>query len=281
LTLLNYQNRASSRASALLLLIIQPFIMLTKSPQKVSVLVLLFSLFSCVPSSKMVYLQDVTESQKNDTPVYETLLQPDDLLSIIVASENPENSVPFNLPQIQGNYEIGNNQNGIKTYLVDSEGNIDFPVIGKIKLAGLSRKEAHEKLIVLLSEYIKNPGVNLRILNYKFSVLGEVNRPGSYAVDSERITLLEALSKAGDLTIYGKRSDILVIREHNGKKNYKRIDITKSDFINSDYYYLVQNDVVLVSPNRTKQNSSAVGPNSSVILSTISLLVTIIVLIIK
>lgn len=252
-----------------------------KSPQFLVVLVLLFSLFSCVPGSKMLYLQDITESQKDEIKTYETLLQPDDLLSIIVSSENPENSIPFNLPQIQGNYEIGNNQNGIKTYLVDSDGNIDFPVLGKIKLAGLSRKEADQKLIVLLSEYIKNPGINLRILNYKFSVLGEVNRPGSYAVSSERITLLEALSKAGDLTIYGKRSDILVIREHNGKKNYKHIDITKSDFINSDYYYLVQNDVVLVNPNRTRQNAAAVGPNSSVILSAISILTSIAVLLFK
>lgn len=255
--------------------------MFTKSPQKVAVMLLLFSLFSCVPSSKMVYLQDVTDSQKSDNKAYETLLQPDDLLSIIVSSESPENSIPFNLPQIQGNYEIGNNQNGIKTYLVDREGNIDFPVLGKIKLAGLSRKEADQKLIVLLSEYIKNPGINLRILNYKFSVLGEVNRPGSYAVASERITLLEALSKAGDLTIYGKRSDILVIREQNGKKNYKHIDITKSDFITSDYYYLVQNDVVLVNPNRTRQNAAAVGPNSSVILSAISILTSIAVLLFK
>jgi polysaccharide export outer membrane protein len=252
-----------------------------KSPQFIVVLVLLFSLFSCVPSSKIVYLQDIAASQTNEIKAYETLLQPDDLLSIIVSSENPENSIPFNLPQIQGNYEIGNNQNGIKTYLVDSDGNIDFPVLGKIKLAGLSRKEADQKLIELLSEYIKNPGINLRILNYKISVLGEVNRPGSYPIESERITLLEALSKAGDLTIYGKRSDILVIREINGIKNYKHIDITKSDFINSDYYYLVQNDVVLVNPNRTRQNASAVGPNTSVILSAISILATIAVVLFK
>lgn len=243
--------------------------------------VLFFSLFSCVSSSKMVYLKDVSESQKNEVKKYETFLQPDDLLSIIVSSENPENSVPFNLPQIQGNYEIGNNQNGIKTYLIDSEGNIDFPVLGKIKLANLSRNEAHKKMITLLSEYIKNPGVNLRILNYKFSVLGEVNKPGSYSIESERITLLEALSKAGDLTIYGTRSDILVIRELNGIKNYKRIDITNSNFINSDYYYLIQNDVVLVNPNRTKQNSSKVGPNSTIILSSLSLLLSLIILITK
>lgn len=255
--------------------------MFKKNLQIAAVVLLLFPFYSCVPTSKMLYLQDSTESQKNDIKTYETLLQPDDLLSIIVSSQNPENSVPFNLPQIQGNYEIGNNQNGIKTYLIDSEGNIDFPVLGKIKLAGLSRKEANEHLITLLSDYIKNPGINLRILNYKFSVLGEVNKPGSFTVDSERITLLEALSNAGDLTIYGKRSDILVIREQNGKKNYKHIDITKSDFINSDYYYLVQNDLVLVNPNRTRQNAAAVGPNTSVILSAISILVTIAVLLFK
>jgi polysaccharide export outer membrane protein len=130
-----------------------------------------------------------------------------------------------------------------------------------------------------IKEYIKNPSVNLRILNYKFSVIGEVNNPGTFKIESERVTLLEALSQASDLTIYGKRSNILIIREINGKKEYNRVDITKADFINSPFYYLVQNDVIVVEPNKTKVNSSVIGPNITVTISALSLLTTILLII--
>ncbi len=251
--------------------------------QKICLCILITQMFmSCTSSSKLTYLQDVKISPtERGNLEYEPTLQADDLLSIIVFAENPESTVPFNLPQIQGSYNIGNNQNGIKTYLVDHEGEIDFPVIGKVKLGGLARRDANNKLVSLVSEYVKNPGINLRILNFKFSVLGEVSRPGSFTIDSERITLLEAISKAGDLTIYGKRSDILLIRENNGIKSYHRIDITNSDFVNSPYYYLAQNDVLVVSPNKTRVNASVVGPNTSVIMSSLSLLVTLLVVLIK
>ena len=118
----------------------------------------------------------------------------------------------------------------------------------------------------------------MRILNFKFSVLGEVKNPGSHTIPSERVTLLEALANAGDLTIYGKRDNILVIREKDGNKIYNRIDITKSDFINSEFYYLTQNDVVVVEPNKTRVNASAFGPNIGAIISATSLLISIIVL---
>ena len=118
-------------------------------------------------------------------------------------------------------------------------------------------------------------------MNFKVSIQGEVNLPGTYPIASERLTLIEALSMAKDLTIYGKRDNILVIREINGVKSYNRVDITKSDFINSPFYYLSQNDVVYVEPNKTRVNSSAVGPNTSVIISAISILVSLSVLIFK
>ncbi|TRX15885.1 polysaccharide export protein [Flavobacterium franklandianum] len=240
------------------------------------------ALTSCSSGAKITYLQNVdAKPSEEKTLKYEPVLQPDDLLSIIVSSQNPESTIPFNLPLIQGNYDIGKNQIGIKTYLIDNEGEIDFPVIGKVKLAGLVRSEANKKLKVLVSEYIKNPGINLRILNFKISVLGEVSRPGTFSIDTERITLLEALGKAGDLTIYGKRSDLLIIRENNGVKKYQRVDITKADFINSPFYYLSQNDVVVVNPNKTKINASVVGPNTTVILSSISILATIAVLLFR
>lgn len=256
--------------------------MIFKNKNVLFVFLLAIILTSCTSSSKITYLQDIDSLKAGDKSIaYEPILQPDDLLSIIVSAQNPESTIPFNLPQIQGNYEIGNNQNGIKTYLIDNNGEIDFPVIGKIKLGGLIRSEANKKLENLVSDYVKNPGINLRILNFKISVLGEVSRPGTFPIQSERITLLEALGKAGDLTIYGKRSDILIIRENKGVKKYQRVDITKADFVSSPFYYLAQNDVVVVNPNKTKINSAAVGPNSNIILSSISLLITIAVLLFK
>jgi polysaccharide export outer membrane protein len=249
------------------------------------IVLLVFSLIlllSCASKKKVVYLQDIDQTKSYDSStLYEPKLQPDDLLSIIVSAENPELSVPFNLPQIQGNYEINNNQNGIKTYLVDNFGYIEFPVIGKLKLGGLTRTEATAKLVNAVGEYIKNPIINLRILNFKVSILGEVLKPSSFTLSSERITLLEAISMAGDLTIYGKRNNILIIREAEGKKTYNRVDITKSDFLNSPFYYLAQNDIVVVEPNKTRVNASVVGPNVTATISAISVLVTLIVVLLR
>ncbi len=241
--------------------------------------VVLLTITSCVSPKKMVYMQNI-ESQVNSEKAlsFEPTLQPDDLLSIIISAETPEVTIPFNLPQIQGNYDIGNNQNGIKTYLIDSNGNIEFPVVGTIKLGGLTRTQANTKLVEAVGEYVTKPSVNLRILNYKISVLGEVVKPGTFNISSERITMLEAISMAGDLTIYGKRNNILLMRDSEGKKTFTRIDITKADFINSEYYYLSQNDVIVVEPNKTRINASAVGPNLSIIISALSVLTTVIVI---
>lgn len=242
--------------------------------------ILVVSLFSCASRTEMAYLNDLGNQKTIESTVdYEVKLQKDDLLSIIVSAENPEVTYPFNLPQIQANYTIEGTQGSIKTYLIDKEGYIDFPVLGKVKLDNLTRLEANQKLTDLISKHIKNPSVNLRILNYKISVLGEVNNPGSFPIQSDRITTLEAISMAGDLTIFGKRNNILIIRESEGKKTYARIDITKSDFIQSPYYYLTQNDVIIVEPNKTKMNSSNFGPNIQVTLSALSLLTTVILLI--
>jgi polysaccharide export outer membrane protein len=178
--------------------------MQTPFPKALLLTIIAIAVSSCVSSTKITYMQDIytakKEGQTNSS--YEPKLQADDLLSIIVSAENPENALPFNLPTIQSNYNTDGTvtQSAIKTYLINSKGEIDFPVLGKIKLAGLTHNEAHDKLVLLVSDYIKNPGVNLLILNFKVSVLGEVNRPGSIAVKGERITLLEALSLAGDLT---------------------------------------------------------------------------------
>jgi polysaccharide export outer membrane protein len=203
------------------------------------------------------------------------------MLSVIVSAENPEVTNPFNIPQIQSNYSIENNQVGIKTYLIDKEGFINFPVIGKIHLADLTRVQANKKMVDLVSVYIKNPIVNIKILNYKISVLGEVNKPGSYSIQSERVTILEAIGMAGDLTIYGKRDNVILIREIDGKKSYNRIDLTNGSFLESPFYYLTQNDLIIVEPNKTKMNTSKYGPNINLTLAAASMLTTLMVLIFR
>lgn len=252
--------------------------------KKISFLALLLLVFSCASRKNVVYYQNIDSLENQNQNSYEVKIQPDDLLMIIVSADDPEAAIPFNLKT----YSISSNkldmtrgQETVQTYLVDSKGNIEFPIVGDIKIGGLTRTEALQLLQSKIAAYIKKPIINLRITNFKVSLQGEVNLPGTYNVNSERITLIEALSMAKDLTIYGKRDNILVIRETNGIKSYNRVNVTQSDFINSPFYYLAQNDVVYVEPNKTKVNASAVGPNTSVIISAVSILVSLAVLIFK
>lgn len=251
--------------------------------------VFLILLTSCASREKLAYYQDIKNLSSQNVN-YEPKLKPDDLLLIFVSSPDPEAAAPFNLNTINiagatsaglSNPENAGGQIRYQTYLIDSNGFIQFPIIGNIKLGGLSRESALEVLKTSLKKYIQEPIVNLRILNYKVTVQGEVVRPGTFNVLTERITLPEALSMAGDMTIYGKRDNVLIIREADGKKTYNFVDITKSEFINSPFYYLSQNDLIVVEPNKTRMNASVVGPNISVILSSVSLLITVIALLIK
>jgi Periplasmic protein involved in polysaccharide export len=240
--------------------------------------------FSCASRKGVAYYQNIDQLPNlENSASYETHLQPDDLLMIVVMAENPEVAAPFNLPSVvmQSNTEFETQQLRMNSYLIDSNGFIQFPIIGAIKLGGLTRTEAVEKMNQELSKYITKPSVNLRILNFKITVQGEVTQPGVHNITSERITLAEALSLSGDLTVYGKRENILIIREKDGKKQATRVDITKADFLNSPYYYLSQNDIVYVEPNKTKVNSSVVGPNTSIVISAVSLIVTIIALTVR
>lgn len=240
--------------------------------------------FSCASKRDLVYYQNIDSmTPQEKASSYEVKMQPDDLLMIIVSAEDPEIAAPFNLKSISiqnpGKLDAVTGQQIQQLYLVDAKGYIEFPVLGKLQVGGLTRSEVLKMLRDKIEVYIKNPIINLRIMNFKVSVQGEVTVPGVYTVDSERITLIEALSKAKDLTIYGMRNNILIIREVDGVKSFNRVDITKADFMNSPFYYLAQNDVVYVEPNKNKVNGAAIGPNTGVIVSATSLLIALITLI--
>lgn len=236
--------------------------------------IILFS--SCASTDKFILLKNAHNSE-NKTAEFQAVLQPDDLLMIVISSENSFISQPYNLSSvvISNNDESTQGIQRLLSYQIDQEGNIQMPNLGTVKAAGKTRNELVTDITKLLEGKIKDPVITIRILNFKISVQGEVKNAGSFSIESERITLLEALSLAGDVTIYGRRDNILVIREENGVKSFQKVDITNGDFINSPYYYLSQNDVVYVEPNKTRVNSSVIGPNVTVGLTAISLLITI------
>ncbi len=240
-------------------------------------------IFSCAVPKNIIYLQDA-EKYNGDLAIgdFEPKLQPDDKLSIIVSAENAELTQPFNMPELQVNYNDSKSIGNIKTYLIDNAGYIDYPIIGKVKMAGLTKSEANNRIVENISPYFKTkPTVNLEILNFKVSVLGEVRSPGTIQTSSDRMTLLEAIAKAGDLTILGKREDILLIRDFNGHKTFHRIDLTNTKFINSHFYYLKQNDVLIVEPNKKAVRISENTINAGIVFSGLSLLLTVFIVFFK
>ena len=242
---------------------------------------------ACTSTKKIIYLQDVVPlKQQEIEQKYDVIIHGDDLLAIMVNSRDPELALPFNMPMVS--YQLGSNTGGqqrVLGYLVDTNGNIDFPILGEIHVEGLTRMQLTEliKNKLIEGDLIKDPIVTVQFLNFKISVMGEVGRPGSFTISGDRITLLEALSMAGDLTIYGRRDRVGVIRENNGKRTILFHDLRSADIFNSPCYYLQQNDIVYVEPNKAKSGQSSINQNNSigVWVSVISLLTTIAVLIFK
>ena len=213
---------------------------------------------------------------------FNPILKNDDVLSITVMGPDMEAIKPFNLPTIVVNQNLGGYTQGAPSppgYIIDDEGMIDFPIIGRIKIGGLTRTVAIDSIKAKLTPYLKSNTIILRILNFKITVLGEVRNPGTFTIPNERVTLPEALGIAGDLLITGTRKNVLVIRDINGQKTEYRVDLTSKDFFSSPVYYLQQNDVLYVEPNRAKINSSVVNvANISLVVSVVSLFVTMAVL---
>lgn len=213
---------------------------------------------SCVSPTEVVYLQDVQgNSNEALSQNYQTIIQKDDQLYISVSSKQPELVAPFVQTEMgrMGSANTTNTKAPIG-YLVDEAGNIVLPIIGKVKASGKTCTQLADDISAALrqGEYISDASVNVQITNFKFSVLGEVKNPGTYTTEGQRITILEALSRAGDLTIDGDR-DITVIREVNGQREIARLDLRSKDIFASPHYYVQQNDVLLVKPSERKINT--------------------------
>ncbi|MEX0275486.1 MAG: polysaccharide biosynthesis/export family protein [Flavobacteriaceae bacterium] len=238
----------------------------------ITLLLAVLLLTSCASKKEVVYFQNASSFEtlvdKNSfTPKFKV----DDLVSIYVSTLDNEASAPFNL--YRGIVEGAARAEPVD-YLIDQQGEIDFPVIGKIKIAGLSPEETRVLLRDRLSEYLKDPIINIRLQNFTVTILGQVNRPGTYPVVGERITILEALGLAGDLDIKGMRENVMVIRDFDGTKVYTRIDLTKKEALSSPVYYLTQNDVVYVEPNTSAVSSSSLDSRATIGISIASLLIT-------
>lgn len=239
---------------------------------------------SCVSRKNIVYFQDIeqlgerVERRENNN----LEIQPDDVLTIRVSAPEQEAAVPFNLTTsmasqmyIKGNVEL-------ETYLVSDEGTIEFPVIGTLEVQGLTNYELAEKVKEAIKEYVKDPIVNVRILNFQITVMGEVNNPGTFSIENDYISLSKAISMAGDLTILGKRDNILVMgEEEDGKKSYAYLDLTDANVVNSPHYNLRQNDVIYVEPRAARRQSAGPTGVASTYLSLASVIASLFILITK
>ncbi len=238
-------------------------------------LILALALFSsCVPKKDILYLQG-SQSGQNSNANYEPLIQKDDVLYINISSSQAEVVAPYNLDTQSKELTVSSSFAVQKqSYLVDNMGNIEFPGLGTLAVSGYSINELRDVLKAKLKPYVTDAVVNIRIINFKVTVTGEVNQPGVVGTDSQRFTLFEALAKAGDLTLYGKRNNILIVRDFQGVKTYNRVDITQADFVNSPFYYLDQNDLIYVEPRKARIDSTAIGTNIPFIVSIVGILLT-------
>jgi polysaccharide export outer membrane protein len=238
---------------------------------------------SCVSPKKIIYLQDLDSSLPTQELNYTSIIKKDDILRITVASENMELVQPFN-QMISTTNQNGLNpmaQQQLFGYLVDNDGAIVFPILGVMQAAGQTRKELTDRIQTQIREggFVKDAVVDIRIVNFKVTVLGEVNRPGTFTLDYNRITLLQVIGTAGDLTIYGNRKNVTVLRDVNGIQTTSTVDLTSASFIDSDFYYLQQNDVVVVEPNYAQIQAAGFNRNASLFVSIASVLLSLIVII--
>lgn len=250
----------------------------------IAAIAITMSLGSCSSTKDIPYFKNSdTVSLEKSRMLYDARIMPKDIITITVSTIDDEAARPFNLTvatTMSGTSTRSlTSQPTLQNYLVDNDGFIDFPKIGKLKLLGMTKSEAEEYILGKIKPYMSDlevPIVTVRMANYKISVLGEVNRPGMYQVSNEKICILEALAQAGDMTIYGVRNNVKLIREDvNGQKSIHILDLNDANLINSPYYYLQQNDVIIVQPNKVKAQNSSVGSMTTLWFSATSILISL------
>lgn len=238
--------------------------------------------FSC-SRRNLVYFSDISTNTTYTIPtglLIEPVIQEDDLLSITVTSLNAESNMLFNAGVLM---PTGDNGNRIvstpinENYLVDKNGFINYPVIGQINFKGLTKLEAINKMAKLLDEYVQNPIINIRLLNFKVTVIGEVQNPSTFIIPTEKVSILEALGLAGDMTAYGRRENVMIVREKDGVRSTTRLNLNNKDVLSSPYFYLQQNDVLYVEPYKTKAIQSDTNPFTIAIFTGLISLATLII----
>jgi polysaccharide export outer membrane protein len=244
-------------------------------------LILTFATFSCTAPKKVIYFNNLSDSGQAGALStaqlnFETAIQKNDLLSITIGGSNPTDLAALN-SAAGATAGASTTSEGSGGYLVEADGTIKLPFIGKLKAEGLSRIQLEDTLTYLFKDYTKNAVVNVRFQNYKFSVLGEVNNRGRYVMSTERMTILEAISLAGDLTELGRRENVLIVREVNGQRSFHRVNLLSKDLFKSPYFYIKTNDVVYVEPVQSKFISrTGLTQYLSLVSLGVSLLLTII-----
>ncbi len=244
---------------------------------------MILMLASCASSKKVAYFQNAVDGVvKRSEGLYDAKIMPKDILSITVSTTNPEAATPFNLTISNTLNATGQMYSGsgvLQTYLVDNNGEIEYPVVGNIKVAGLTKNECQElvksKIKAFLAED-EDPIVTVRMSSYRVTIIGEVRSPGVIPVGTEKMSILEALASAGDLTIYGKRDNVMLIREEaNGQKTVHRLNLNDANIISSPYYYLQQNDIVYVEPNGVQAKNSAIGSSTTIWFSFVGIVTSV------
>ncbi len=240
-------------------------------------------LYSCGSTKDVAYFQNAQNVDFEQSRfLYDAKIMPKDILTITVTTVNPEAAIPFNLTvptTMNQNQRTTYSRELLQSYLVDNKGQIEFPVIGTVSVGGLTKSDCEKLILSKIRPYLnenERPVVTVRMTNYKISVLGEVAHPGMFTVGNEKINILEALAQAGDLTIYGVRSNVKLIREDaDGKKHIYTLNLNDANLINSPYYYLQQNDIVYVEPNKVKARNSGIGQSTTLWLTSTSILISL------
>ena len=247
---------------------------------RVLVIVLLFVVTSCASKKDILYLQDADANYSSKIEYQNATIQPNDILKITIETLEPLAALPYNRGVSGGASANSPELMQLTGYLVSNEGEINFPVLGQISVSNLTTRQIEDKIKELLVEggHLNNPNIVVRLLNAKITILGEVNAPGTYTFTEQNITVLQALGYAGDLTINGKRDDIIITRDVNGVRQISHIDLTSTEFMNSEYYYIKPNDNIIVNQNDPRVKQSGYIGNVGTVLSVVSFALTLTIL---